>query len=370
MDGGSASRSPEVSTVSVNRVNGSLEQTGSSVNHPSEIRRVVGPPHHDPQQPPRLSPVVHGSAMLPNDNNGLPPPPGASINPPHHYRPYPGTNHAGNQDLPPITTLPVNGSLRSEDSVLPPIISISDQHPSRSPNQQPLSHLPPGTPAGQIPDGQQLGRPRKRASTTGSGRGSRSHYASKIVACNFCRARKTRCDGEHPACGACSRRSLACSYVNDPSLSMGGPGPSNTGKRKSVGDSPEQRPMMDHHLDREQDRDDRSGPPMSALSVSVPSSVIPTPTSGGPSGAASAKSLSPSGGSHFGLHGHSNTYPPPPPPPLKTPPQPFGHSGERASKSGGASDSGHSDGSESMKRGAGLMELDGMGPIKKMRYGE
>lgn len=180
-------------------------------------------------------------------------------------------------------------------------------------------------------------------------------------------ARKTRCDGEHPACGACSRRSLACSYVNDPSTGVG-PGPSGTGKRKSVGDSPEQRPMMDHHLDREQD--DRSGPPpLSALSLSVPSSVIPTPTSGGPSGGTSAKSLSPPG-SHFGLHGLGNTYPPPPPPPLKTSPQPLGLSGERANKNGGASDGGHSDGSESMKRGAGPMELDGMGPAKKMRYGE
>ena len=151
----------------------------------------------------------------------------------------------------------------------------------------------------------------------------------------------------------------------------GGPGPSNTGKRKSVGDSPEQRPMMDHHLDREQERDDRSGPPpLSALSVSVPSSVIPTPTSGGPSGTTSAKSLSPSGGSQYGVHGHGNSYHPPPLPPLKTPPQPLGLSGERANKSGGASDSAHSDGSESMKRGAGPMELDGMGPMKKMRYGE
>jgi len=190
MDGGSASRSPEVSTISVNRVNGNLEQAGSSMNHLSEIRRAVGPPHHDPQ-PLRLSPVIHGSSMLPNDNGGLPPPPGAGIGPSHHYRPYAGSNHVGNQDLPPITTLPVNGSLRSEDSVLPPIISISDQHPSRSPNQQPLTHPPPGTPAGQLPDGQQLGRPRKRASTTGSGRGSRSHYASKIVACNFCRGTYT-----------------------------------------------------------------------------------------------------------------------------------------------------------------------------------
>jgi hypothetical protein len=186
MDGGSASRSPEVSTISVHRANGNLDQAGGSVNHLPEIRRVVGPPHHDPQQP-RLSPVIHGSSMLPSDNGGLPPPPGTNIGPSHHYRPYPGSSHAGNHDLPPITTLPVNGAMRSEDSVLPPIISISDQHPSRSPHQQPLSHPSNGTPTGQLPDGQQLGRPRKRASTTGSGRGSRSHYASKIVACNFCR---------------------------------------------------------------------------------------------------------------------------------------------------------------------------------------
>lgn len=30
-------------------------------------------------------------------------------------------------------------------------------------------------------------------------------------------ARKTRCDGGHPACGSCARRSLPCNYVNDPS---------------------------------------------------------------------------------------------------------------------------------------------------------
>ncbi|KAI0771392.1 hypothetical protein BC629DRAFT_1583323 [Irpex lacteus] len=40
-------------------------------------------------------------------------------------------------------------------------------------------------------------------------------YGSKIVACNFCRARKTRCDGEHPSCGSCAKRNLPCNYVND-----------------------------------------------------------------------------------------------------------------------------------------------------------
>lgn len=28
-------------------------------------------------------------------------------------------------------------------------------------------------------------------------------------------ARKTRCDGVHPSCGSCARRSLPCNYVND-----------------------------------------------------------------------------------------------------------------------------------------------------------
>ena len=29
-------------------------------------------------------------------------------------------------------------------------------------------------------------------------------------------ARKTRCDGGHPSCSSCARRSLPCNYVNDP----------------------------------------------------------------------------------------------------------------------------------------------------------
>ena len=32
---------------------------------------------------------------------------------------------------------------------------------------------------------------------------------------NFRTARKTRCDGVHPSCGSCARRSLPCNYVND-----------------------------------------------------------------------------------------------------------------------------------------------------------
>ncbi|KAI0354920.1 hypothetical protein OH77DRAFT_1404125 [Trametes cingulata] len=57
---------------------------------------------------------------------------------------------------------------------------------------------------------------RKRAPSVVSGRGGRGGGGSKVVACNFCRARKTRCDGAHPTCGSCERRSLRCNYVNDP----------------------------------------------------------------------------------------------------------------------------------------------------------
>lgn len=35
-------------------------------------------------------------------------------------------------------------------------------------------------------------------------------------------ARKTKCDGGHPTCSSCARRSLTCNYVNDPSA-PGGP---------------------------------------------------------------------------------------------------------------------------------------------------
>ncbi|KII83614.1 hypothetical protein PLICRDRAFT_58318 [Plicaturopsis crispa FD-325 SS-3] len=33
------------------------------------------------------------------------------------------------------------------------------------------------------------------------------------MACQFCRARKMRCDGLRPSCGNCTRRTLACNYV-------------------------------------------------------------------------------------------------------------------------------------------------------------
>ncbi|KAJ7270627.1 hypothetical protein B0H12DRAFT_1044323 [Mycena haematopus] len=33
------------------------------------------------------------------------------------------------------------------------------------------------------------------------------------MACQFCRARKLKCDGLRPQCTNCSRRGFACNYV-------------------------------------------------------------------------------------------------------------------------------------------------------------
>ncbi|TDL23324.1 hypothetical protein BD410DRAFT_827982 [Rickenella mellea] len=72
---------------------------------------------------------------------------------------------------------------------------------------------------------------RKRAAISG-GKGARSssNYGPKVVACNFCRARKTKCDGVHPSCSSCARRSLSCNYVNDPGTNGNGTG---SGRKKN-----------------------------------------------------------------------------------------------------------------------------------------
>ena len=50
-------------------------------------------------------------------------------------------------------------------------------------------------------------------------------------------ARKTRCDGGHPACGSCARRSLPCNYVNDPSSGNPKGRPKTAGAAASAGPS-------------------------------------------------------------------------------------------------------------------------------------
>jgi Fungal Zn(2)-Cys(6) binuclear cluster domain len=144
------SHSPDVLPSLASRANSNGNKELSSSARPSSIRHAMTHPEHGP----RLSPVLQPKPLM-------------SENGPHHFRTF-----SSNQDLPPIATLPVTSTptpATENIPVLPPIL-IPESH------QQSM----------QQPQPQQLGRPRKRSSTT-SGRGSRSHYASKIVACNFCR---------------------------------------------------------------------------------------------------------------------------------------------------------------------------------------
>ncbi|EKM51846.1 uncharacterized protein PHACADRAFT_262220 [Phanerochaete carnosa HHB-10118-sp] len=120
-----------------------------------------------------LPPISHPSSML-------------MQGPPPQDRGYP------KHELPPIATLPAPAGSDMQDlQTLAPLRNQADMQP---PPQQ-----------------------RRRTSSAASTKGRQNGYGSKIVACNFCRARKTRCDGGHPACSSCARRSLPCNYVNDPS---------------------------------------------------------------------------------------------------------------------------------------------------------
>ncbi|KAI8994124.1 hypothetical protein BD414DRAFT_481487 [Trametes punicea] len=96
-----------------------------------------------------------------------------------------------NTELPPIATLSAPGAPK-EDAPALPTFKGNTEGPASSRRRAPSAAAP------------------ARAGGRGGG-------GSKIVACNFCRARKTRCDGAHPTCSSCSRRSLRCNYVNDSS---------------------------------------------------------------------------------------------------------------------------------------------------------
>ncbi|KAI0648118.1 hypothetical protein C8Q79DRAFT_1008469 [Trametes meyenii] len=98
----------------------------------------------------------------------------------------------------------VGGRRASMNTELPPIATLS----------APAC----GGDEGAYKDGSESASSRRRTPSVSvaSGRSGRGGGGSKIVACNFCRARKTRCDGAHPSCSSCSRRKLSCNYVNEP----------------------------------------------------------------------------------------------------------------------------------------------------------
>jgi len=142
------------------------------------------------------------------------------------------------------------------DSEVPHIATLPLAEPS-PPTPAPMSapSLPPIRPASELQAAQ-----RKRAATV-PGKSSRQTASSgpKVVACNFCRARKTKCDGAHPACASCARRQLDCNYAHDSS------GSSGSGQKKPRRPSTSKVPTAE-----------------SPRSVSPPSSrMIPTPSTAG-----------------------------------------------------------------------------------------
>ncbi|KAH9841620.1 uncharacterized protein C8Q71DRAFT_737940 [Rhodofomes roseus] len=134
------------------------------------------------------------------------------------------------------TTSLRNVTLTDARPELPPIATLSA--PPSSASKSLPQEDPPSIGSLKSEDGQMTARRRTSAAATGKTRAT--NHGSKIVACNVCRARKTRCDGAHPACGSCSRRSLPCNYVNDPGTSRARgraaaatPGPSGSTSSRS-----------------------------------------------------------------------------------------------------------------------------------------
>ncbi|KAJ6559154.1 GTP binding protein [Mycena vulgaris] len=122
-------------------------------------------------------------------------------------------------ELPPITSSSRAGYSGAGDqrnffldNELPHIATLSLPETSPStPGPMSAPSLPPLRPASE-----QQAAQRKRSATV-PGKSSRlpSTSGPKVVACNFCRARKTKCDGAHPSCSSCARRLLPCNYAHD-----------------------------------------------------------------------------------------------------------------------------------------------------------
>ncbi|KAH0586192.1 hypothetical protein H2248_007451 [Termitomyces sp. 'cryptogamus'] len=140
------------------------------------------------------------------------------------------------------------------DNELPAIATLSLPEPSPStPAPMSAPTLLPLRPASE----QQAAQRKRAATVPGKVPRTAANSGPKVVACNFCRARKTKCDGAHPACASCARRSLPCNYTHDS-------GPTGQAQKKGRRSSSIKPPPTD-----------------SPHSVSPPSSrMIPTPSTG------------------------------------------------------------------------------------------
>ncbi|KAI0335946.1 hypothetical protein GY45DRAFT_1409536 [Cubamyces sp. BRFM 1775] len=183
----------------------SLEDGSGEIDHPSQSPEVPSAPSASSAPHSRRSSNV---SMLLTEPL---PPLSAAVEP---------REEASSAVLPPITSsaglgMPSNTPSSRRPSLnteLPPIATLSAPPPQQQDEHQQTVSAPPSY----KDSDSSVSTTRRRAPSTAPSRGARGGGGSKIVACNFCRARKTRCDGAHPTCSSCSRRSLRCNYVNDP----------------------------------------------------------------------------------------------------------------------------------------------------------
>lgn len=138
-----------------------------------------------------------------------------------------------------------SGQFRSHNNELPHLATLTGPGPgselarTETPDT-PMSGMNASLPLIRPATEQQATSRRRPTSGTGSGKAVNSHSVTvagnnsvgrpgggtgpKVVACNFCRARKTKCDGAHPSCASCTRRSLPCNYVHDAGATTPGAG--------------------------------------------------------------------------------------------------------------------------------------------------
>ncbi|CAA7261592.1 unnamed protein product [Cyclocybe aegerita] len=134
--------------------------------------------------------------------------------------------------LPPPTSSSGARSAFFPDNEIPSIATLVEPD---TPAPMSAPTLPPLRPASDLQAQQ------RRRSATVPGKGTRQTTSSgpKVVACNFCRARKTKCDGAHPACASCARRQLDCNYAHDTTIAAttgsAGSGASNVVRPREKG---------------------------------------------------------------------------------------------------------------------------------------
>ncbi|KAH6912614.1 hypothetical protein BKA70DRAFT_1264383 [Coprinopsis sp. MPI-PUGE-AT-0042] len=213
--------SPQVSSHSISSRRGSnVDKLHPDGYQPHNTLPPIGDPrdsYSDNIVPTMNIPVAAPQAPMPR----LPPPP--------NNRP-----NILNPDEPPLGPPPRRNFFDSNE--LPHIATLlPESAPSTpAPMSAPSLALAPIRPASE-----HQAAMRKRAATVPN-KSTRLSGTSgpKVVACNFCRARKTKCDGVHPSCSSCTRRQLECNYAHENSAQ--GPKKRRASTSKTHIDSPEE----------------------------------------------------------------------------------------------------------------------------------